>query len=59
MQHPVITNIQRFGYPEQEKVAHQCSECGEPIYVGEDAYELSFGWVCKDCMENAFRADVE
>lgn len=52
--HPVIRAIERFGYPENPKVAHQCSECDEPIYEGESAYEFKWGWVCEHCADMAY-----
>ena len=54
MQRHDITAIERTGYAHEQKVAHQCSECGEPIYEGEDCYALKWGYVCEACMMNAW-----
>ena len=59
LQHPSITVAEKYGYPKPQKVAHQCSECGEPIYEGETAYSLKWGWVCENCMMNAYVEAVE
>lgn len=52
--HPGIRAAERFGYPEQPKVAHTCSECDEPIYEGESAYHFKWGWVCEHCADRAY-----
>ena len=37
--------------PPKQKAVHTCSWCDEPIYEGEDCWDLSpYGWCCKDCM---------
>lgn len=55
LQHPMITAIERWGYPEQPKVAHQCSECDEPIYEGESCFHFPrWGWVCEHCADMAY-----
>lgn len=43
------------GYLHRMRVAHQCSECGEPIYEEDPCQEYSFGWVCEECAEKAKR----
>lgn len=49
--HPAIRSAERTGYPAQRKVEHTCSWCDEPIYEGDDCFDLSpYGWCCKDCM---------
>lgn len=53
LQHPVISAVERWGYPKPQSVAHQCSECGEPIYEGESAYHFGFGWICEICVRRA------
>lgn len=52
--HPAIRAAERYGYPKKQKVIHQCSWCFEPIYEGDECYDLSpYGWCCKDCMIRA------
>jgi len=39
--------------PPEPRVAHQCSWCDEPIYEGEDCYDMRpYGWCCKYCLED-------
>ena len=39
--------------PPEPKVIHQCSWCDEPIYDGEECYDMNpHGWCCKYCMES-------
>ena len=50
--HPVIANMERYGYPKSIKVIHQCSWCDEPIYEGEECFDLSpYGFCCQHCMD--------
>lgn len=49
--HPAIRAAERYGYPKPQKAVHTCSWCGEPIYEGEDCWDLSpYGWCCQNCM---------
>lgn len=49
--HPAIRAAEKYGYPKQQKVIHECAWCDEPIYEGEDCWDLSpFGWCCQNCM---------
>ncbi len=42
--------------PPKQRAVCTCSECGEPIYEGESAYNLpQWGWVCEDCMKAAYK----
>lgn len=51
--HPVIIAVERYGYPKKQKAVHQCSWCDEPIYEGEDCYDMRpYGWCCKYCLED-------
>lgn len=55
LQHPAITAIERTGYSDQPKVAHQCSVCDAPIYEGESAFFFrAYGWVCEHCADLAY-----
>lgn len=54
--HPVITAMERYGYPKKSKVAHQCSVCEEPIYEGEMAYDIPhYGWMCEHCADRCYK----
>lgn len=49
--HPAIRAAERYGYPKPQKAVHTCSWCDEPIYEGEDCWDLSpYGWCCQNCM---------
>ena len=53
LHHPAITAIERYGYPKPQKVIHQCSWCGEPIYDGEDCYDMRpYGYCCECCLND-------
>lgn len=57
--HPVIRSMERDGYVKAPRVIAQCSECGEPIYEGESAYNfLKWGWVCEHCADMAYTEAV-
>ena len=52
--HPVIRTMERTGYAKEHKVAHTCSWCDNPIYVGEMCFDLTpYGWCCESCMISA------
>lgn len=37
--------------PKPPKAVHTCSWCDEPIYDGEEAYNMApYGWCCEWCM---------
>lgn len=38
--------------PEEPKVFCYCSECEEPIYIGDLYYKFEFENLCVDCMED-------
>lgn len=49
--HPVIAAMERYGYPKQPRAVHTCSWCDEPIYDGEDCYDMRpYGFCCEHCM---------
>jgi len=52
LQHPVITAVERYGYPNPQTAIYTCSWCDEPIYDGEECFDLSpYGWCCQQCMD--------
>lgn len=54
--HPTIRSMERTGYARRQRAVCQCSECDEPIYEGESAYNLpKWGWVCETCMNNSYK----
>lgn len=53
LEHPDITRIQRDGYAREPKAVHFCSECGDPIFVGDYALHIvGWGWICEDCVHD-------
>ena len=49
--HPDIERIERFGYAKMPKAIYTCSWCDEPIYVGEECFDMRpYGWCCERCM---------
>ena len=57
--HPDIRRIERDGYAHAPVVACQCEDCGEDIYVGEDAYFVEDKWYCCWCMEKNHLMEVD
>lgn len=44
---------------DEPEVAFDCEVCGDPIYVGDDYYDLTgFGKVCEHCIEEARKYDA-
>lgn len=40
-------------YNDEELVLkYTCAWCGEPIYIGDEYYEISGDQVCTDCMDD-------
>jgi len=53
---PTIRTAERTGYVRCQRAVCQCSECGEPIYEGESAYNFpKWGWVCEACNAAAYK----
>ena len=62
LEHPDVSAAQRTGYARgrEPKVAAFCSECGEPIFVGEIFLRIShFGCICHDCVDANWREDED
>lgn len=53
--HPVIRNMERYGYPDGD--AHQavfiCSGCGNDILAGDKVWHIMGEQFCKRCIDNA------
>lgn len=49
MDHPTITELERFGMPEPV-VFEKCQICGNEIYEGEEYYAMIDDVVCEDCI---------
>ena len=51
-----------FGkYFDESKVRYTCSLCGEPIYVGDDYYEIHGDAICEVCIDDSkkFAEDID
>ena len=62
LEHPDVTRIQRDGYARGHEplVFCACSECGDPIYVGDYALHLAgWGWICEDCVHDKTAEVIE
>lgn len=51
MQHPIITNLERYGEPYRRKNFGYCDECGIPIEYGDDYYNICSLNICSHCIE--------
>ena len=39
--------------PPEPKVIYTCSWCDEPIYDGEECFDMKpYGWCCQQCMDD-------
>lgn len=55
LEHPDVSAIERTGYARghEPKALHFCSECGDPIFVGDYALRVpGWGWICEDCVHD-------
>lgn len=55
LEHPDVTRAKRDGWPRgsEPKAAHFCSECGDPIFIGDYALHVTgWGWLCEDCVHD-------
>ena len=48
----MIENGMLLGWDEEERVAFHCDCCSEPIYIGEDYYEIDDIKICEDCIRD-------
>ena len=49
--HPAIRAAERYGYPKPQAAIYTCSWCDDPIYDGEECFDLSpYGYCCEACM---------
>lgn len=40
-------------WPDEElQIVYYCSDCGEPIYEGDDYYEIAGDIICEKCIDN-------
>ena len=52
LQHPDITATERTGYPRRMELFALCDECCDPIYIGDEYYEIRGYQFCSWCVEN-------
>lgn len=54
LEHPDVATAQRDGYPAGRgpRVVAICSECSEPICVGERVLKIGWGYICEGCLED-------
>ena len=57
LEHPVITNMERTGYPDgvPPKPVFICSSCGEDILNGQDYWDVLGEQFCERCINRCHR----
>lgn len=58
-EHPIIRNMERYGYPEPPPLPVLCAECEQGVYEGETLYSFNGNWICPECFIDAITEFVK
>lgn len=52
IEHPIITQMERYGELTTPKIDCYCDRCAMPIYEGDDYYDFIEEFLCERCVSS-------